>query len=431
MGNITDTPAYGGSGGDPFRNVCPSGSYLSEISGNANDRVRRICGKCSDGTTLQCQGTESGNAFNYQGPFDYVSVSSGEWLDRVYNSGGMGGNPHEMRCPTGGKVVGLYGRSGIWLDQLGAVCGEPTNKPTTVNITNTDPYGGSGGAPFGNKCPSGSYLSEIYGNADDRVRRICGKCSDGTTLQCQGDEIGAAFSYPGPFDYVSVRSGDWIDQVYNSGGMGGSPHEMRCPAGGKVIGLYGRSGSWIDQLGAACGTILQPLTNAISNGVGNNTPTPAPPLPPSPNTNTSTNTSSTNTSTPNTNTTVAGQPVPGPAYTNNSAGSSNSTPNNASSTGTLTDTTKTYTNMVNNKSGDSGGTGGNLASNNTSDADNTKSAIIAFLEDYWVVILFVVAIVCFGIWGFTRKTNTNVNANNNIQLQQMQGVYNGQSSQPT
>jgi hypothetical protein len=46
---------------------CPSGAYITELSGGAGGAIDRLCAKCSDGTNLGCLGVSGGgSAFNSQ-----------------------------------------------------------------------------------------------------------------------------------------------------------------------------------------------------------------------------------------------------------------------------------------------------------------------------------------------------------------------------
>ena len=138
MGNITDTPAQGkATGGSSFRHVCPNNGYITEIYGKADDRIRQICGKCSDGAVLPCAGTDVGPAYVHKGPFEFISIRAGDWIDNIFDIGGNGGDARELRCPSGSKVIGLYGRSGAWLDQLGTVCGAPPAQPAVNAVVPT------------------------------------------------------------------------------------------------------------------------------------------------------------------------------------------------------------------------------------------------------------------------------------------------------
>ena len=272
MGNsldvvTTDTDPYGGNGGGPFRNTCPPGSYVKSLTaGSAGSYVDNIRGECSDGTMLKMVGNDlkgAGTSYTAYGPFNNINVKSGIYVDNIFDRvGGNGGGSHTIRCPDNASLVGIYGRNGSLIDQIGGVCGFPADLPS---------YGGPGGAPFRQKCPDGTYLKKLYGvNNSAYVAAVGGQCSDGTKLTMMGDGNHSSaedqdFSYTGPFETTHIRTDNkYVTKINNSGGSGGNPYEMRCPTGRKVIGYYGRSGSLIDQFGVMCGSIVEPDVPQIS-----------------------------------------------------------------------------------------------------------------------------------------------------------------------
>lgn len=87
--------------------------------------------------------------------------------------GGSGGSDSGwISCPTGQYIVGMYGRAGMYLDQLGFYCG-------TLDHTTMSPqpaFGGTGGNPFTDICPAG----EIMKNYSIRA----GSWIDGIQINC-------------------------------------------------------------------------------------------------------------------------------------------------------------------------------------------------------------------------------------------------------
>ena len=222
MGNAldtvtTDTETYGGNGGSPFRNTCPPGSYIKSLTAStAGSYVNNISGECSDGTKLNMVGNDlkgAGTSYTMYGPFNYVNVRSGGYIDNIFNKvGGNGGSAHTIQCPNDSSLVGLYGRSGSIVDQLGGVCGVPVDLPS---------YGGPGGAPFRQKCPDTTYLKKLYGVHNSKyVSAVGGQCSDGTKLAMMGDGKHYSaedkdFSYDGPFDFTSLRTDNkYVNKIY-------------------------------------------------------------------------------------------------------------------------------------------------------------------------------------------------------------------------
>ena len=73
--------------------------------------------------------------------------------------GGPGGSDTGwQRCPAGQFIVGLYGRSGDWMDQLGFYCGTPDHS----QLSQTPACGGSGGNAFDELCPVGQVMRNYW-----------------------------------------------------------------------------------------------------------------------------------------------------------------------------------------------------------------------------------------------------------------------------
>ena len=266
MGNsfdnsTADTNAYGGNGGSAFRTSCPPGSYIKSLKASSGGKyVDNISGECSDGSFIKMLGTDlkgDGTSYTTYGPFNKINVRTGEYVDNIFGIvGGPGGISNTIQCNDDSSLVGLYGQSGSIIDKIGGICGIPADLPT---------QGGPGGSPFRQKCPDTTYLKKLYGVHNSKyVTAVGGQCSDGTKLTMFGDGTHYSaedkdFSYDGPFDFMSLRSDNkYVNKIYDSGGNEGYPRALRCPAGRKVTGYYGRSGSLIDQFGVMCGSVIEP-----------------------------------------------------------------------------------------------------------------------------------------------------------------------------
>jgi hypothetical protein len=68
-----------------------------------------------------------------------------------------------LACPEGQVSVGVYGRSGAWMDQIGIRCQAFDGTTLSGSITDGPSQGGGGGGGFAYDCPSGSALYEIQG----------------------------------------------------------------------------------------------------------------------------------------------------------------------------------------------------------------------------------------------------------------------------
>ncbi len=120
--------------------------------------------------------------------------------------------------------------------------------PDSVSLSNfraSPQYGGTGGTIFQTQCPIGMVLSGINGRTDQKVDRVQGRCRG---LEFVED------SSVDPFEYRAEASGTGLN-LPSQGGTGGTATSAFCPSGEMVIGIFGRSGSDLDQLQVKCGIV--------------------------------------------------------------------------------------------------------------------------------------------------------------------------------
>lgn len=120
--------------------------------------------------------------------------------------------------------------------------------------TYLDILGNWGGSNFGSPtCPKGEVIVEISGRSGSEVDKICAKCSDGTNLGCYGGNGGSPYIYNGPFNEISLRVGERIDKIFNSGGNGGGPYTGKCGPDRYLVGFSGSADSRVKGLRFICG----------------------------------------------------------------------------------------------------------------------------------------------------------------------------------
>jgi len=127
--------------------------------------------------------------------------------------GGGGGGDYAMNCPSG-MMKNISGRGGWWVDQLKGNCTDGT----TLN-----PVGGQGGGPVDTAdCPSGyTGVDVTYG---EFVGKVTPKCGGAPTTPIGGG-LGSGGGQSGSFD---------------------------CPGAGKITGISGKAGSYIDSMKVTC-----------------------------------------------------------------------------------------------------------------------------------------------------------------------------------
>ncbi len=111
------------------------------------------------------------NDFTGANEFDFARE------DDVSGAGGAGGagndgNAYEFSCGEGNVAVGIYGRSGAWLDALGLLCAPYQSDGTLGTVFKTDTAGGNGGGDHEASCPMGQALVGIEMSRDNHPVRL-------------------------------------------------------------------------------------------------------------------------------------------------------------------------------------------------------------------------------------------------------------------
>ena len=168
LGAAAPTAKRGGVGGQPFVDACPGSQMIIGYLGTDGpaqfvDSIQVVCG--------MVRVTGSGT---YQ-----IVVSPGTTLP---SRGMTGVSAFAAMCPNNQVVGGIYGHSGLYLDQVGFQCApltisqNGTPAVATGAITQLPASGGPGGAAFGDRCPSGQVAvgSDIAaGSFVDSIDLLC------------------------------------------------------------------------------------------------------------------------------------------------------------------------------------------------------------------------------------------------------------------
>jgi hypothetical protein len=170
-------------------------------------------------------------------------------------AGGDGGGPFTLTCPAEMNLVGIYGKSGGYVDRLGITCvkvygngkwvGEPTRQGD---------LGGPGGGDYAVTCPRDTAVTVIIGRASNFVDRL--------QIGCSGLKAGTTTFVSG---YPEI-------QEYAVGGTAGTPFgpsRFNCANyHGPAIGFTGRYGAWVDKIALQCESrpAQRPAAPAIAPG---------------------------------------------------------------------------------------------------------------------------------------------------------------------
>ena len=157
-------------------------------------------------------------------------------VDYTATIGGAGGGAFQLSCAIDETLVGVYGRYGTYVNQIGPQCvkvdqfgrwiGDPVQRPVTGTLTT--------GTAFDKLCPRDAAVSGFRGSSAQYVNQI--------ELQCRA--LTPSGGLTGAGSYLGI-----------TGTAGGTAQALQtCGTGNPVYALYGRSGSWIDAFGVLCRT---------------------------------------------------------------------------------------------------------------------------------------------------------------------------------
>lgn len=207
--------------------------------------------------------------------FRRIGVRSGTLLDKIetsyalqgggtstLNHGGAGGAPASIDFVPQEILIGVTGRSGTLVDQLGLVTAVIYGGGDPPLIRTHGPWGGGGGAPFA----IWGEIAAFHGRSGTLIDSL-GCYLRTETVGPFGGPGGTAFQDPGPvpelsrIESITVRSGSFVDSIstiyrlpdgtretFSHGGTGGTRHLIPFVSGEQIIAVVGRAGSYLDNI---------------------------------------------------------------------------------------------------------------------------------------------------------------------------------------
>jgi hypothetical protein len=155
--------------------------------------------------------------------------------------GGSGGtSTYNLDCGSTGVMVGLYGKAGMWIDQIGITC-QTVNADGALGSTYTrGPVGGPGGTGANIRCNAGwavRWMSTATGTYVDAIGLVCGPWSP-STRRIEGNyQFTSGLGTPG---YLGILTG-----------IKNNPY-VQCPTEKVGKAVRGKYGSYIDSLQFVC-----------------------------------------------------------------------------------------------------------------------------------------------------------------------------------
>jgi len=160
--------------------------------------------------------------------------------------GGPGGGQFRSDCSRD-HVVGIYVKSGAWIDAIGLKCASFNSASGAFKQPpwNKAFHGGNGGAIQESVCPANSVVTGIrFGFTRDGTKP---KYLDFVSLTCSKVGQGGSTTSVG---CLATGEGCWSRHPSSAAIL--SYYEA-CEGEEVAIGIHGRSGAYVDALGLICG----------------------------------------------------------------------------------------------------------------------------------------------------------------------------------
>ena len=132
-------------------------------------------------------------------------------------------NTVTLACGTNEVAVGVYGRTGSWMDKLGVRCATYSSGVVGTIISNGASTGGSGGSAFVYDCPADSVLVEVSGKNGVT-------CSPSSTSYHQYNCLNLTTN---ALSGLSAKYGE----ASPSGCPGQTAFDLSCPSGRYAYGI--------------------------------------------------------------------------------------------------------------------------------------------------------------------------------------------------
>jgi hypothetical protein len=160
--------------------------------------------------------------------------------------GGPGGGHFRSEC-SGDFVVGIYVKSGAWIDAIGLKCASFNSAQGTFKRPpwNKAFHGGNGGGHQERVCPANSVVTEIrFGFTREGSKP---KYLDFVALTCRKVNRERTIT---TVDCLATGDGCWTRHPSSPAFLN---YNQTCGDEEVAVGIHGRSGAYVDALGLICG----------------------------------------------------------------------------------------------------------------------------------------------------------------------------------
>ena len=181
-------------------------------------------------------------------------------LVRLNIFGGYGGNNFEYICGPGRVLAGVRGYTGVWIDNVQAVCVKVEESQRNVGQPEGPVFGGNRPLTNSSTCAIGTVATglELDMNKD---KRLLGYIAPRCAVLVAGSFVQKPMPMRGTGLLASEPSGTTGSELFIK------PAGQDCPAGTVGVGIRGRAGLFLDALGLVCGPKPEPpKTNTATLG---------------------------------------------------------------------------------------------------------------------------------------------------------------------
>lgn len=157
--------------------------------------------------------------------------------------GGGGASSYNLDCGSSGVMVGIYGKAGNWIDQIGITC-QTVNADGTLGSTYTrGPKGGAGGTGATSRCASGKVVGALFSASGTFINQVILSCYPWSSTTRRPDFHGDAQSATA---FAIGRATGVLPFTTHRNAV------VHCPDEKVGKALRGRYGTYIDSLQFVC-----------------------------------------------------------------------------------------------------------------------------------------------------------------------------------
>ncbi len=175
--------------------------------------------------------------------------------------GGPGGNYFEHICGPGRVLVGVSGYTGVWIDNVQAVCARVEATAVADPQTEGPVFGGARPLTNGTFCPRSTVVVAALEADENKDNRFLGYIGVGCTNLSARNFLPAATAMKGSGRLASEPRDTTGSDLFVR------PARQQCPVGTVAVGIQGRANRFLDALGLICGP--RPTALDLGRSLGN------------------------------------------------------------------------------------------------------------------------------------------------------------------